>query len=124
MQQYRMVRLDDLNGSEKDVTEVSFSFDGETYRLDLGPKSRQKLEKALAPFIDAAKASSTVRAIRSAPPAGARAASRKTDGPTSLTHNVREWAKKQGIEVSDRGRLPNEIIAKYDEYEKHRTVVG
>jgi hypothetical protein len=34
--------------------------------------------------------------------------------PSGLnTTEVREWAKSQGIEVKDRGRVPAELVVKY-----------
>ena len=68
-----VIVTDDLDGSENAET-VSFGFDGVTYEVDLAAKNRAKLEKALAPFIEAGR---RLRAPRPAA-SGARAAYRST----------------------------------------------
>lgn len=123
MQQYRVVRIDDLDQSERDVEETVFKLGAEEYRLDLGPKSRRKLEKALEPFIDAARASSTVRAIRASTKPAAASQPRPAGAP-SMSQQIREWAKAHDIDVPDRGRISKSIIEKYDEYEQNRSHVG
>lgn len=128
VQKYVVIRADDLTGEEKDVAEVVFSLEGKEYRLDLGPKSRRKLEKALEPFVDAAQASSTVRAIRSSTPRAASAGERPQGTPRpkadTMSKKVRDWARAHDISVPDRGRLPKSIIDQYDDYESKRTHVG
>ena len=47
---------DDLSGKEgKDIATVTFGFDGSTDDIDLAKKNRVALEKALSPYIDAAR---------------------------------------------------------------------
>jgi hypothetical protein len=95
--------VDDLDGS-KGASEVSFSLEGIAYTVDLSKKNRAALEKALKPYIDA----------------GTRVTKRRTSGPRSSAPSrkdlsaVREWARGEGIEVSDRGRVPKSVIEKYD----------
>jgi hypothetical protein len=94
---------DDLDGS-KDAQEVSFAFDGTEYTIDLSRKNRAAFEKALQPYIDAgakmSKRSST--------------SSRRTSSSRKDYSNIRNWAKGQGIEVSDRGRIPRSIVEQYE----------
>ena len=49
-----VIITDDLDGSA-DAQTVSFGFDGTNYEVDLGAKNRAKLEKALQPFVAAAR---------------------------------------------------------------------
>ena len=45
---------------------------------------------------------------------GGRRAARAGDRQSGLnTTEVREWAKAQGIEVKDRGRVPAELVVKF-----------
>ena len=89
---------DDLDGKEgKDIATVTFGFDGSTYEIDLSKKNRAALEKALSPYIDAARKSS------SAP----RRSTRKSS--PRATPEDREWLRSNGFpNVKDRGRLPSE----------------
>ncbi len=104
-QKVQTLFIDDLDGSEADGT-VRFGLDGAEYEIDLNTEHAQRLRDALAPYISAARRAggSTRSPVRSA---------RKSTkaGPDST--EVREWAKAQGIEVKDRGRIPAELVVKF-----------
>lgn len=89
---------DDLDGKEgKDIATLTFAFDGSTYEIDLSKKNRAALEKALSPYIDAA------RKVSSAP----RRSTRKSS--PRVSSEDREWLRSNGFpDVKDRGRLPRE----------------
>jgi hypothetical protein len=98
-----VIMTDDLDGSA-DAETVTFGFGGVTYEIDLGPKNRAKLEKALEPFIQAG---------RRIPRSGRR----RGDGRPAESVDraaVRAWAKSVGITVSERGRISAEIIRRYE----------
>src|SRR3954454_17773042 len=99
---------DDLDGGEADRT-VEFGLDGVNYTIDLSEKNAGKLRKALDPFLNAATRvgrTSAAPARRSAP-AGTGRASRDQN------QAIREWANKNGYEVSERGRIPGHIVEAY-----------
>ena len=116
---------DDLDGGEADRT-VEFGLDGVNYTIDLSEKNAGKLRKALDPFLNAATRvgrSGVAATARRAAPAGAgrrgaasggRAAPAGT-GRASRDQNqaIREWANKNGYEVSERGRIPSHIVEAY-----------
>jgi hypothetical protein len=87
----RTVRVDDLDGSEG-ANPVLFSVDGVSYSIDLSDKNRDKLVKALAPYVEAGR--------RTTP-------ARKSRGSSSLAE-AKAWLKGQGFDVKDRGPLTNE----------------
>lgn len=96
---------DDLDGS-KDAEEVSFSYQGIDYSIDLGKKNIAAFEKALKPYITAA----------TRVPKGA-ARSGRSPKPRSANRNlsaVRAWAKSAGLQVSDRGRIPKSVLEQYE----------
>jgi Lsr2 len=93
---------DDLDGSA-DAEPVSFGIDGTNYEVDLSAKNRAKLEKALAPFIEAGRRQSA-RGKRRAN----RASSSRTDNAA-----IRAWAKSSGLQVSERGRISTDVIREY-----------
>ena len=98
-----VIVTDDLDGSDNAET-VSFGFDGVAYEIDLAKKNRAKLEKALAPYIEAG---------RRVPRSGRRAGGR-SGGSSADRSEVRAWAKAAGLEVSDRGRVSSEIMRQYE----------
>jgi hypothetical protein len=99
-----VIITDDLDGSESAET-VSFSFDGVTYEADLGPENRARLEKALAPFIEAG---------RRAPGGGRRRGASRPGGSPADLADVRAWARTAGLKVSRRGRISSDIMRQYE----------
>jgi hypothetical protein len=97
---------DDLDGGDADHT-VAFSLDGDSYEIDLNSANADKLAGVFAPYINAAR--------RVGGRAGSgRGARRPATRPGADTQVIREWAKQQGLKVSDRGRVSDEIRTAYD----------
>ena len=99
-----LVRLvDDLDGLPSEgVATVTFSLDGVSYQIDLNETNAGKLRDGLADFISAARR--TGGRMKRGSAAGGRAAS-ANDGPA-----IREWAREQGHELAERGRIPSHIV--------------
>jgi hypothetical protein len=104
-QKIQTLFIDDIDGSEAEGT-VRFGLDGAEYEIDLNAKHAEALRKALSRYIEAARRSTgpTRRPTRG----GRKAASSGLN-----TTEVREWAKAQGIEVKDRGRVPAELVVRF-----------
>jgi Lsr2 len=104
-QKIQTLFIDDLDGSAAEGT-VRFGLDGTEYEIDLNAQHSNELRDVLARYVAAARrASGTAR-----PPArGSRRA--PAGGPN--TTKVREWARTQGIEVKDRGRVPADLMVKF-----------
>ena len=104
-QKIQTLFIDDLDGSEAEGT-VRFALDGADYEIDLNAGHAQALRDALARYVRAARRAGggTRRPVRG----GRRAPAGGVDST-----EVREWAKAQGIEVKDRGRVPAELVVKF-----------
>lgn len=99
-QRTQVLYVDDIDGSEAEGT-VRFGFDGVNYEIDLNRKHADQLAKAMAPYVEKARRVS---------------GSSRRRGAASPRHDqsaVRAWARAQGLKVSDRGRIPADVIAKY-----------
>jgi hypothetical protein len=96
--------VDDLDGSEADRT-IAFSVNGEGYAIDLSSANAERFDAALAPFVDAARRTSSGRAG-----GGSR---RRAGGGSSDTKDAREWLRANGHQVSDRGRIPAPLLELY-----------
>ena len=102
-QKIQMLFVDDIDGGEAEGT-VRFGLDGVGYEIDLSVAHSEELHKALAPYIaHARKVGGSRRAVRG----------RSGNGSAVDTHKVREWARGQGIEIKDRGRVPADVVEKY-----------
>lgn len=104
-----VILIDDLDGSEAEES-VKFSVDGVSYEIDLSGKNAQKLRNAFSQYVDSARRVGGRAARGRAPKAATRGGggSRKPE-----TAEIRAWAKDQGYEVSDRGRIPADVIEAY-----------
>ncbi|BAJ31009.1 MULTISPECIES: Lsr2 family protein [Kitasatospora] len=96
--------FDDLDGGEAAET-VGFGLDGIAYEIDLSEANAANLRDALAKFVKAGRRQDSRRRGKSKP----TAARPSNNGPA-----IREWAASQGIEVATRGRVPAEIVEKYE----------
>jgi hypothetical protein len=104
-QKIQTLFIDDLDGSAAEGT-VRFGLDGTEYEIDLNAKHAKKMREALARYVNAAR-----RAGGSARKP-ARGSSRRPANGLNTTE-VREWARAQGIEVKDRGRVPADLVVKF-----------
>jgi hypothetical protein len=93
---------DDLDGGPAAET-VRFAYEGTDYEIDLSTKNVAAFQRQLAPFIEHAR-----RAGRAASRRPRRtAASRQRSG------DIRAWAKEHGIALSERGRIPANVVEQY-----------
>jgi hypothetical protein len=110
MAQIREVRLiDDLDGEAADET-IEFGIDGKNYEIDLSKENASKLRDALAAFVAAARRSGGRRRGSAAASAGP---ARRPSIDREQNQAIREWARKRGMKVSDRGRIPAEVLEAY-----------
>jgi hypothetical protein len=109
--------VDDLDASEADET-VEFGLDGATYEIDLSEANAAALRDRLADYVAHARRSGGRRRT-SAPAAssGSRRGSGGGGGRAAVDREqnqaIREWARKQGMTVSERGRIPSEVSEAY-----------
>lgn len=101
-QKVNIVLIDDIDESAA-VETVSFGLDGKDYSIDLSAKNARRLREALAPFVGHAR--------REGGSTGARR--RRTSAQRGNAAEVRAWARDNGYDVPDRGRIPAEINSAY-----------
>jgi hypothetical protein len=93
---------DDLDGGPA-VETVRFAVDGAEYEIDLNKKNAAAFRKKLAPFIEHAR-----RAGRGPRRRGGRSAAGRERSAA-----IRAWASEQGIAVNARGRIPADVVERY-----------
>ncbi len=97
-QRVQVLLVDDIDGGDADET-VTFALDGVTYEIDLNESNAAALRDAFAPYVGAGR---KVSGRRSSGPRG---------GSTSKEDlsKIRTWARANGYQVSDRGRISKEV---------------
>ncbi|MFZ5870036.1 MAG: histone-like nucleoid-structuring protein Lsr2 [Actinomycetota bacterium] len=103
-QKVQVVLVDDLDGGDAEET-VSFALDGVSYEIDLNAANAARLRDELAPWVGHA------RRVGGRSGGGRRAGRRTT--PSGDTAKIREWARQQGLKVSERGRISAEVMEAY-----------
>lgn len=107
-QKVNIILVDDIDGSDATET-VTFGLDGVTYEIDLNDTHAAQLRDALSPFVGHA------RKVTGGRRGGRRTSSSSgSSGSSSDTKAIREWARANGYEVSERGRISAEIRQAYE----------
>jgi hypothetical protein len=103
-QKIQTLFIDDIDGGEAAGT-VRFGLDGTDYEIDLSTAHSDELRKSLERYVaHARKTGSTAK----------RASRNRRGGAAGIdTHKVREWARGQGIDIRERGRVPANIVERY-----------
>jgi hypothetical protein len=107
--------VDDLTGEvAENISTVEFALDGRAYELDLTDENSAKLHDALSQYVNAARKIGGRRRSATRPDQGSKSTSRTTGYNRETVKSIREWAKKNGRNVSDRGRLSAEVIQAWE----------
>ncbi|HEX3783151.1 MAG TPA: Lsr2 family protein [Pseudonocardiaceae bacterium] len=104
--------VDDLDGTASDdITTVTFGLDGVTYEIDLTENNADTLRKGLTDFIAAARRTGgrVKRGLGGTATAGSEGARSKEQ-----TQAIRDWARSNGWDIADRGRVPSSVIAAFE----------
>jgi hypothetical protein len=103
-QKVSVLLVDDIDGSEAGET-ISFGLDGTHYEIDLNGGHARELRGQLERY---------VKAARKATGSSGRPTRVRRAFADDKNKVVRDWAREQGLEVNDRGRIPAHIVAKYE----------
>jgi hypothetical protein len=101
VQRTEVLLTDDLEGTSISAGKggtITFALDGKTYEIDLNAKNSKALRKTLAPYVEAARPVRTPRGVKV----------RRTQVGADV-RTIKEWARANGYQFNDRGRVPNNI---------------
>ncbi|WP_299056346.1 Lsr2 family protein [uncultured Nocardioides sp.] len=106
-QKVSITHVSDLSGDEikdNDAPSLTFGWDGTEYSIDLTAKEAEKFYKAVEPYLGVATKVGKVK----------RSGSKKSTSNGPAAAEVRAWAKDNGYDVPDRGRIPSEVREAFD----------
>lgn len=105
-----VVLEDDLDGGPAEET-VSFSLDGQSYEIDLNTENASVLRESMARFVGHARKIGGTTGGRPRPGRGR--------GPARVDREqigaIRDWARRNGHQVSDRGRIAAPVVDAYNQ---------
>ena len=102
-QRVQIILEDDLDGGDATET-VTVGLDGVTYEIDLNDKNAAALRDSLAGYVGAG------RRVSGRKSTGTASSARSSSGELS---KIREWARSNGHDVSDRGRISQKVRDAY-----------
>jgi hypothetical protein len=105
--------VDDLDGSTA-VETVRFAFEGREYEIDLSAENAARLRDGLAEFVAAARRAGSARRG----PGQAQKPAKRGSYDREHAVAVREWARANGFEVSERGRIPSAVVEAYEKRDR------
>ena len=112
-QKVHVLLVCDLHDDETEGTEtVSFGLDGAAYEIDVCDEHAAELRDGFSPFVGAARRAG--RAAGGGARRPARSTGAKGDGDKDRVSLIREWARENGHQVSERGRLSGAVTQAYD----------
>ena len=102
-----VIECDICEGGKPGSETIGFGVDGSSYEIDLCDKHGKQLRDSMATYVAAG------RRVTGGNRGGRRGASRGA-GDRQRTQEIRAWARKKGIKVSERGRLSSDIVSQYE----------
>jgi hypothetical protein len=99
--------VDDLDGGEADVN-IEFGWNGDWYEMDLSMKNSDEYEDLMARYLAVAR-----KVRKQTGPKQARNGRRPATQDREQNQAIREWARKRGMDVADRGRIPASVVDAY-----------
>jgi hypothetical protein len=107
--------VDDLTGEvAENISTVEFALDGRAYELDLTDENSAKLHDALSQYVKAARKIGGRRRSGVRPGRAIKNIGHAPGYSREALKSIREWAKKNGHNVSDRGRLPADVVQAWE----------
>ena len=102
-QRVQVLLEDDIDGGTAAET-VSFSLDGVSYEIDVSTKNANKMRDAFAPYVGAARRVGGRRR---------RGGAKSSSNRSTSSADIREWARNNGWDIPDRGRIAAEVREAY-----------
>ncbi len=106
----QVILSDDLDENLPADETVSFSLDGTSYEIDLAKKNAKEMRDVLSRYVSAAR--KVGRGTRASGNGRGRSTGGRMDREQAGA--IRDWARKNGHNVSDRGRIPASVVDAYE----------
>ncbi len=109
----QVILSDDLDENLPADETVSFSLDGTSYEIDLADKNAKEMRDVFSRYVSAAR-----KVGRGGRSSGGGSGARPRSGGGRMDREqagaIRDWARKNGHAVSDRGRIPASVVEAYE----------
>lgn len=113
VQRVQVLLVDDLDGTDADET-VTFGLDGVSYEIDLTAENAEALRNAFSTYVAHARRSGGRKIASARRSSGGSVATGGRKGARPDLTEIRSWARENGYEVSDRGRISAAVMEAYE----------
>jgi hypothetical protein len=112
-QKVQILLIDDIDGSDASET-VSFGLDGVDYEIDVNEKNALALRSAVLGYAEHGRR--LKKGSRKSPGLSPVrvSGSNSTAVPKHSAKEIRDWARTNGIDIPDRGRVPQEVRNQFE----------
>lgn len=90
---------------------VVFGYEGQTYEFELCPAHLDEFHRVMGAYVGAARL--TGGSTRQTPGSARASGGARQANPSELAA-IRQWARVQGYEINDRGRIPAGVREAYE----------
>ena len=101
--------IDDIDGGDADTT-VAYTWQGQSYEIDLSTKNADEFAEAMAPYLSASRKAGRGS---SSGPSGRRGSALPKASDALDPKKIRAWAAENGVDVSPRGRINAKVLEQY-----------
>ena len=114
------IRVDDMDKASVATDTIPFAYRGKQYEIDLSAINAKQFDTTMMKWIDASRVISGGKkpAAKKTTTNGSSNGNMNTTDKTEYYAAVREWARKNAIQVHDRGRIPTSVIEGYEASKK------
>ena len=110
--------VDDLDGTAtRGIRTVEFSLDGVGYEIDLTEPNANRLRQVMAEYVASARRTG---GRRKHSPSSPKQPARPTANPEQ-SRAIRDWARRNGFDLADRGRIPTNVIDAFEQAQSAAT---
>ena len=112
--QTKVELIDDLTGDKADET-VLFGIDGREFEIDLSRDHAGELRDNLARYLAKARKVGKVGKLTAVSTTTSKRTASGQRQSREQTAAIREWARANGHNISDRGRIPLEVAKAFED---------
>jgi Lsr2 len=105
------------DGEVNGETTIQFSWEGVAYEIDVCRDHEQAMKETFGYYAEHARKQGRA-------PGSSGSKRSRSSSSRQKSSEIRDWAKSQGIEISERGRIPADVIARYEAHQSGNTVTG
>jgi nucleoid-associated protein Lsr2 len=109
----KTVLVDDLDDRTEGAETIRYYWRG-WYEIDVSAKHLADMDKAFSVYVNSSRKLTGAPAAILGKPKRAAGGRDRSAAARATSAEIRSWAKANGIEINNRGRIPDNVITRYE----------